>query len=195
MAQYAVALSRDILLATKTQWIISPPIVASGTYIYRARNCLFQQFIENPVFEKLMFIDSDLYWEPGAIQKVLETPGDIVGGCYRKKQDEVAYSFWPSANHGPVAEVDNVPGGFMCIGREAAQKIFDLTPKPFNHIIDNNDDLGEDVSFCIRARQLGLQIFARLDIGFQHYGVTFWEGAAMEDLKIPMQGESKCVTK
>lgn len=187
-AAYAASLTRDILLATKTPWMVAPPAMLQGTLISFMRNDLFQAFVENPIWDAMLFIDSDLGWDPHGVQKILEAPGDIAGGCYRKKCDEVEYSFWPlDPAFGPCHPVETVPGGFMRITREAGQKIYTAHKKPFRHIIENDEEFGEDVSFCKRAAALGLSIYGRFDIHFSHHGVTSWDGNAMADLNIPVK--------
>lgn len=185
MASFATCIARDCMLATKTPHVLSPPVFEDGGLITFNRNKLFQQFIEAPIFDVMVFVDSDLFWEAGAIVKLVETPGDIVGGVYRYKQGgDPDYPFWPKPLSGPVGEVEVVPGGFLKITREAAMKIYAETKYPFRHIVENDVEYGEDVSFCMLARRLNIPVFARMDIMFGHWGVSCWEGTAMTDLKI-----------
>lgn len=150
------------------------------------RNAMFATFIDNPVFDVMVMIDSDLGWEAGAIVKLIETDGPIVGGVYRYKQGgNPKYPFWPIPNYGPVAECDVVPGGFLKITREAAMAIHARYKFPFRFLVEDDVEYGEDVSFCMRAQRCGLPIRARMDIQFNHWGVDSWEGTAMTDLKIP----------
>lgn len=183
-AAYATSIARDCLLATKTPYMIAPPVFADGGLISFNRNELFKQFLAAPIFDTMVFIDSDLGWETAGLIKLLETPGDIVGGAYRKKQDEVEYSFYTLDAELPLSycAAEAVPGGFLKITRRAAQQIADAYPKPFAQISDGDLEYGEDISFCKRARALGLSITVRLDIEFTHYGVTGWSGRAQDDL-------------
>lgn len=153
------------------------------------RNALFQEFLDHPIFDIMVMVDSDLGWEAGGLVKLIETEGPIVGGVYRYKDDNVGYPFWPTPKYGPVAEVDVVPGGFLKITREAAMQIAAKYKHPFRFLIENDIEYGEDVSFCMRAQRCGVPIKARMDIEFEHWGVTPWAGSAMTDLKIPAAGD------
>ena len=184
-AQYAVSIARDCLLATKTDHVIAPPSIEDGGLVGMNRNRLFELFVENPIFDVMVFIDSDLGWEPGAIVKLIETPGEIVGGVYPYKDSSGKFPFWPIPTSGPVGEVEVVPGGFLKITRKAAMMLHADCKFPFRHLIEDDVEFGEDISFCKRARRLGIHVYARMDISFDHWGVTHWSGNAMTDLKIP----------
>lgn len=188
-AAYAQSLCRDILLATKADHVIAPPALLDGGLISFSRNDLFNMFVDNPVFDVMVFIDSDLGWDAGGIVKLIETPGEIVGGVYPYKDSSGKFPFWPVPTSGPVGEVEAIPGGFMKITRKAALALHADTKFPFRHLVEDGVEYGEDVSFCMRARRLGIHVYARMDISFCHWGVHVWEGNAMTDLKIPnMQG-------
>lgn len=182
---YATSIARDILIATKTSYVIAPPVFADGGLISYNRDILFREFLSQKIFDVMVFIDSDLGWETDGLLKLLRTPGDIVGGAYRKKQNEVEYSFQTLEAelprvYGPAVLV---PGGFMKITRHAAEVLAARYPRPFAHIVDDKgQEFGEDVSFCKRALEAGLEINVRLDIEFTHYGVTGWSGKATNDL-------------
>lgn len=190
---YAHSLVRDAVLATKSDVSVLAPIGVAGTLIHASRYEAFKAFVEDRDFDTLLFIDADLGWDDNGIMKILETPGDIAGGVYRFKQDEVGYPFHliegeeiNITDKEPWMEVAGVPGGFMRITRAAAEKINAEFNQPFRHLInEKGEDIGEDYSFCRRARQIGLSVFARFDIEFRHYGVTSWSGAAINDLRAP----------
>jgi hypothetical protein len=55
-----------------------------------ARNQMVGDFLASDA-DKLVFIDSDVSWEPGSILKLAMHKADFVGGAYRLKQDEEAY--------------------------------------------------------------------------------------------------------
>lgn len=185
--QYAHSLCRDAMLAAQSGWFVDAPWCVNDTLIQFARNKALSAFLANE-HDYLVFIDADLGWEPGGLLKLLETEGDIVGGLYRSKGDDVHYPFnmldgqpLPvGAISGPVA---NVPTGFMKISRKAAHRVLADYPEPFEFEKDERGTWGEDLTFCNRARRCGLNVIARTDIEFSHIGPYVWKGRFVDDVK------------
>jgi hypothetical protein len=100
--------------------------------IQRARNHLVAKFLENGVATHLMFIDSDIGFEPDHIFKLLLHDKDIIGGLYPKKAlpPDYVVNVSPEAvdENGQVKSVDGlIPvsrlgTGFMLIKREVFEK-------------------------------------------------------------------------
>lgn len=64
---------------------IIPIWVSFDALLQRARNDTVHLAIETDV-DYLIFIDSDIEWQPSDFFKLLNYPEDIVGGTYRKKR-------------------------------------------------------------------------------------------------------------
>ena len=58
-------------------------------YISAARATMLRKALDAKA-DVIVFIDHDLSWRPGDLLKLIETTGDVVGGTYRFKQDEVS---------------------------------------------------------------------------------------------------------
>lgn len=94
------------------------------------RNQLAKAFLESDC-DKIIYLDSDLTFEVGALVKLSRMPVDYVGGCYRFKQDGEAYPIaWLAQDelwadqHGLI-EVGVLPAGFVCLSR----KVFEILEK------------------------------------------------------------------
>lgn len=186
MSPYVTSVVRDTLLATQAGHIVAPPVFLNDTLIHFARNRFVEIFLQTEA-DHLLFIDADLGWDHDAINKMLDTPGDIAGGVYRLKQDDEFYPFHGQRENlrHPHCPVDSVPTGFMRISREAMLTVAEKHPRPFQFEIDEQGtEWGEDLSFCNRARRLGLSIYARFDITFEHCGVKSWTGCASTGLEL-----------
>ena len=106
--------------------------MVNESLIQRARNHLAAKFLENGVATHLMFIDSDIGFEPEHIFKLLLHDKDIVGGLYPKKSlpPDYVVNVSPDAvdENGQVKGVDSlIPvsrlgTGFMLIKREVFEK-------------------------------------------------------------------------
>ena len=65
--------------------------IPSCSLITMARNQAVTEFLATDA-DKLIFIDSDVSWQPGELIKLAAHPVDFVGGAYRLKQEAVSYT-------------------------------------------------------------------------------------------------------
>lgn len=145
----------------------------SGPLISRARNMLAEQFVEKPDFTHMLFVDSDIQFEPEDVEALLKADKPIVGGVYfgmdqnqqlfptgLVKQDG-SYKPIPLDKvplHG-CKKVDAVGMGLTLITRQVMEALQpdQLLLWPFAETVINGRGVGEDVSFCLRAREKGYQ--------------------------------------
>ena len=139
----------------------------SNTLIHLARESAAEYAVNNG-FDWLIFIDSDMIVPQNLIVKLLEADKDIVCGLYfmrkppfyptifdRYEFDEkgnLSYFFmkdWPTEQ---LFEVEAVGTGAMMIKTDALKNI----PQPW---FDFMGGVGEDMSFCYRARKQNIKIF------------------------------------
>lgn len=185
-ARYVRSLVADVQACAAMLWHVEVPWIINDTLIQFARNKALHAFLASEATH-LVFIDADLGWEPGALLKLMDTPGDIAGGLYRYKQDKVGYPHAPLAEGGvlptPYAQVAAVPTGFMRISRSIVHRMLAEWPEPFEFEKVPEGTCGEDVTFCNRARRLGLTVYARTDIEFIHVGPQEFTGRYCDDIK------------
>lgn len=130
--------------------------------------------------ETLLFIDSDMEFEPDAYRKLLKTKGDIVCGlfwnrvspsyptiCVKKRNDDGTDRLETIQPDGTVQDVDAVGMAFTLIRKP----VIEWAEYPaFQHL----GAISEDYVFCLKARKDGfsircdtsLQIGHRGDVGF-----------------------------
>lgn len=169
-----------------------------GSQIDLVRSAMASQAIQDG-FEELMWIDSDIQFNPDDVDRLREHGVAFVAGIYPKKdRDEFACQF---AQPGPVVFGDGgglipmkgVGMGFTLIRRGAFDSIGDLpacgggydpalkvVPYFLPMVVPNGDGwdyLSEDYSFCHRARKALLTIFAdtRIKLGHVHRHVKTWD--------------------
>lgn len=95
-------------------------------YLPVARNKLVREFLATDCTD-LVFVDSDVYFEPGAMLKLLLPVGkEVVAGIYPLKREPEDYPVWIKTEDGrPVVADDGlieawgVPTGFLRIRRSA----------------------------------------------------------------------------
>ncbi|BCK53294.1 hypothetical protein [Nocardia wallacei] len=145
-------------------------------------------------FDELMWIDSDVKFDPESVETLRSHDLPIVCGIYAKKHPrfQPACGFLPGTReihfgkHGGLMEIRHAAGGFLYTKREVYEKIAvheklpicqrNTSPRiPFflPMVVDREDDtwyLGEDFAFCERARRSGFSIFADTRIRLEHVG-------------------------
>jgi glycosyltransferase involved in cell wall biosynthesis len=199
----AVALIRDMqamnAAGVETTWF---PLTGC-CYLPIARNKLVAEFLKTDCTD-LIFVDADVYWQPGALLRLMMADVDIVGGIYPLKQDDEQYPVWPKTDDGvPIGrdgmiECWGLPTGFMRIRR----RVFDVMRERIANLeVVETDGFGndkgrywsffdtgkldpdtptkwwgEDYLFCWRWKQCGGSVWAIPDIDFHHVGLKAWKG-------------------
>ncbi len=154
--------------------------------IVQGRNQLAYEFMEGD-FDRLVFLDSDVTFEPGALIKLSYMPVDFVGGCYRHKRSEESYPMlWQDKkelwfNKYGLLQVECLPTGFLALSRKVFETLRDKYPeralthmgqKSFSYFqmpIQNGVLYGEDFFFCKEWRALGGDIFLDPEIKLTHW--------------------------
>jgi hypothetical protein len=144
-------------------------------------------FSGNFDYSKILWIDSDIQWEPENVLALYHSERDIVTGAYMMTNGQVAVSFggWdhPFPRQIPDArevEVSTCGFGFLCVKKG----VFEKMPRPwFDSVIFEVDGmsttmLGEDNSWCIRAREAGFKIWLDPKVRVIHNKVMAlsWDG-------------------
>ena len=169
-----------------------------------SRGALFAAFVRSEC-DTLVFVDDDVFWQPGALMQLIDYPVDVVGGIYPKKKDEVEYPFkielkneYPTDPQTGLVEVLGLPGGFLKISRNCAEKMIKAYPRQtlrgqtehsqFWPIFDpyelpNGDRLSEDFSFCQRWIDIGGKVWANFEFELGHIGYKTFKGSVGKYLK------------
>lgn len=152
--------------------------------VYMARENMVKKALENPETDYVLFIDSDIVFEPDTMLKLLKDAerGD---GIYT-----AAYAYKDGSNgivgrdsNGDPIILDNIKDrrllietklvglGMALISRNVLVKMSEEFAElfhPFSHS-------GEDYSFCMRAKECGYKAYIDLDICCGHVGKKVYE--------------------
>jgi len=157
-------------------------------YISRARAMMLRK-AQDARADVIVFIDHDLSWKPQDLLTLIETPGDVVAGTYRFKQEPEEYmgSLLPDINQRPQVRSDGallahcVPAGFLKITREGVNKFMyhyphlqyleegTLTVDLFNHGVHKGVWWGEDYAFSRNWNEKCGQIWIVPDLDLTHH--------------------------
>lgn len=157
------------------------------TYIHVARSSLLTKAIELNATH-LMFIDSDMIFNSTDLDKLVAQDKDIIGGLYHKRV----------APHSPVIyrqkgkelkvikkipketfPVDVIGMGFTLIKMSVFKNMeppffYYANPQEFNLKPSTLFDLGEDTTFCLKARKTGHKIWCDPNVALTHIGQEFF---------------------
>ena len=146
-----------------------------GPYTHWNREHLVQDAMEAGV-DYLMFIDTDVVFPVEAIPKLIAHDKDIVGGMYNLKQDEpvTTIKLWNDDRSefralkdeplpAGLFRVAALPTGFMLVKASVFERLsFPYFPCDFGQ--------GEDVSFCLKAQEAGIEVWCDPTIQIKHIG-------------------------
>jgi len=170
--------------------------------IHQARNYLTSVFLDSD-FTHLLFIDSDVEFEPEAILRMLVARKDVICTPYRVKSLDVSQKIYTvelkkdaRMEASDIIEITAGPTGIMLIHRDVFKKIIEkfpdlkiknsVFPKPgpdhkyyynfFDFTFEDGYSAGEDVSFCKLVRQAGFKLYANTASFTKHHGSYAWGG-------------------
>lgn len=179
-------------------------ITPGNSLVQLARNSLVAAFMATSC-SHLMFIDSDISWEPQAVTRLLALDEDMVCGAYPRKSYPIEFLFNVAPRpDGSIArnpqtgaiEVVHAATGFLMIRRRVFERMFEAYPRtkytnrnagpevqPFTYAlfdceVRDGEFWGEDFTFSHRFRALGpdCRIWMDPSIRLKHWGLHAFEG-------------------
>ena len=173
-------------------------------WIHQARNYLTSVFLTTE-YTHLLFIDSDVEFEPEAVLRMMVAKKNIVCTPYRIKAEALTKQLYTVEFKDPkgililaggLVEIEAGPTGLMLIDRKVFEKIIknrpDLKLKNkaiyapgeshnfyynfFSFDFKDGYSIGEDISFCRLAKANGFKLFANIQSPTVHHGSYAWKG-------------------
>lgn len=132
---YTNSLVNTIRIAQANNVFVHPIFMSYDALIQRARNDLFGLAVENG-YDDMIFIDSDMEWDPMWIMELLARPEDVVGGTARKKTDDaeiyVAKIKDLTYQENGLIKCEGLGTGFVKLSRKAFMALWDMSPEYVN---------------------------------------------------------------
>jgi len=129
---YTNSLVNTIRLAQANGIFVHPVFMSYDALIQRARNDLFALAVEGG-YDDMIFIDSDMEWNPEWIMELLSRPEDVVGGTARKKTDDaeiyVAKTQDLTYHENGLIKCEGLGTGFVRLSREAFTALWEISPE------------------------------------------------------------------
>lgn len=189
--------------------------LAGSGRLHQARNQVCAAFLDgHPQADLLMLIDSDMGWDPPAVEFLAETMDTtgvpILGGlCFGSRgvgigpqrsveQDwfPTLYS-WNTVGEGAydtrytyppdsLVEVGATGAAFLMVRRSVLEAIRRAEGDHWFSLIEvDGREFGEDLSFCLRARRNGFPVHVHTGVKTSHMKEVWITEAAYRDLRAP----------
>src|SRR3990167_834852 len=151
-------------------------ITKDGSMLHWNREHIVKQAIEREC-SHVLFIDSDMFFEGDAAERLLARDKDIIGVPYNMKELPAKTTLKIHDENGNIIQEEYdglmkcaaVGTGFMLI----KISVFEKLSEPW-FFFESNDKgevvKGEDVLFCMKARKAGFDIFCDMTISIKHIG-------------------------
>lgn len=150
--------------------------ILSGSLVYEARERLAALAVDGE-YDQVLWLDSDMMFPDTLLLDLTAQDKDFVSGVcaarrspympcvYRKDGDGLKF-FTNYTDR--LFEIDGSGFGVVLMKTKLLKDSFDKFKTCFQPI----PGFGEDLSFCLRAKQLGYQLFADPNIEIGHIGKT-----------------------
>jgi GT2 family glycosyltransferase len=157
----------------------------SGPNISRARNMIVQNYLDLCDAEYLFMVDTDMVFGANAVERLLEHQLPIVSGLCLTGEEQPRPSMYKQiADVGKIFQavtawdtdelisVDAVGSACTLIHREVFERIRTQIPNKAAHwyqeVQRGSELVGEDFTFCMRAREVGFKIFCDTAVQVGH---------------------------
>lgn len=157
-----------------------------GSLVYTSRNYLALMAMQDEA-DLIMWFDSDMVFNPDTLLRLLKDIDDgadfVTGAYYRRTSpftptlfskldiNEEGVAIWDQIEEVPDKGLFEVAGcGFGCVlmKTDIARDVF----KKFGRLFSPIGEVGEDLSFCWRARECGYKLMCDPDIPLGHVAHT-----------------------
>ena len=174
------------LLTTVKKGVVDPMII-SGSLVYVARDDIAHYAVDNG-YDYVLYCDSDMVFNGGDLERLLKHNVGICSGLYVTRDGtnrNVAYNKIITRRRFPFREPklieDTATSGFasvracgfgFCLIKTSVLKCM---YKYYKSLFEPYKGLGEDASFCHRARRVGFITFIDRDVKLGHVGQKVYQ--------------------
>jgi len=206
------ALEKSVPLIAGAGWDHGMTNEIGNVYISCARAVMTSRALKAGA-DVVVYIDHDMSWQPSDLLTLIETPGDVVCGTYRYK-DDTKHEFmgvpFTDAKGVPITRADGciamkaIPAGFLKVTRGAIETIKDRYPELIfgRNVNDEHLDLfhhgahkdvwfGEDYAFARRWNETGNDVWCIPTLNLVHHSDTTAYGGTYHDYLCSLPGGSE----
>lgn len=192
-AWYVNSLVDTIRVAMANNVYVKPIFLAYESILPMARNELFRVAYDNK-FDHLIFIDSDVAWEPLALMEMIYTDKPVVGLPYPLKNENPGNFNISLGDPNSITQdertgyikVLNHGTGFLKIDKVVIEALWntnvslEFRDKQLKYICEYQGQyssfMGEDIVLCNKIRELGFDIWVNPKTTCMHIGNKIYTG-------------------
>lgn len=149
--------------------------IISGTLVYVARDRLACKAI-NEDFTHVLWLDSDMIFQPTILDDLLETKKDFVTGIYHQRRPGYASCIFKHCSEKNIERFEEYPKrtfrieacGFGCV--LITTDILKQVQMHYKTCFCPLAQFGEDIAFCHRVLELGMEIWCEPTVRCGHIG-------------------------
>lgn len=159
---------------------------SASSLVYDSRNGLSKKAISEG-FDFVLWLDSDMEFQPDLLERLMEDMKEgreYVSGLYFKRKAPVAPVIYEKVGYyhqgdevtpcavpllkypWGVFEVEGTGFGAVLMSVDALKKVVEKYGAPFSPILG----FGEDLSFCMRAKEVGIKMYCDSTVQVGHVG-------------------------
>lgn len=190
-AEYANSLAGSVLFFQENKIDLRPLLLANHSLVQMARNIVLHEAMKHKV-DDLVWVDSDIEWQPSDLLRLCLFKDDVVAGTYRKKNPETTH-FTVEMIKGKeepdergLLEVSRVGCGFLRLTRKAMLAVSEneaeletqnrIVKNVFEAGLRNGQFLSEDYWFCEKLKAAGFKIMLDTKTNLIHHGGFGYSG-------------------
>lgn len=178
-AGFLHALTESVRALCEAGYAFELAILEGECHVDDARNKLVNSFLKSSC-DSLVFLDTDLRWEPIELLKLVGLPAAIVGATYPYREGPEDFPVLLRSDRiVPLMEADGVPTGFLKISRSVLETLAQSAPVfhdsrrgpvsvLFERSICDGIRWGGDYTFCRKARAAGFGVYVTPDLWLEH---------------------------
>ena len=150
--------------------------IISGTLIYMARDKLACKAI-NDGFSHVLWLDSDMIFQPTIFEDLLEADKAFVTGIYHARRPGYSSCIFKQCyNLNKIERFTEYPRdlfeiggcGFGCV--LIATQVHREVQEHFKESFTPKSNVGEDIAFCNRVHELGIKMYCEPTVRCGHIG-------------------------
>ena len=187
---YVNALTESIKAGLGSGVLFQPIYMSYDALVQRARNDLLAVAIQND-FDDIIWIDSDMEWNPQWLLKLLSYEEDVVGGACVKKSVEEQYNVKCKpenliTNDQGLIEIEAIGTGFLRMSKKAFTYLWDNSEPytsndqdrrwAFDVKIIDGELVSEDILVCKKLVDGGFKIYLDPSMTCNHVGSLKFTG-------------------
>jgi len=160
-------------------------LVAQNTLVYEARNQLAVQAC-NADYDYVLWIDSDMNFSDDCLERLFKDDKDITTGLCFRRRPPYSPCIWETVDYhtdgtehvtkeyldypkDSLFRIEACGAAFMLVKTDVLKACF----KEFNNCFQPIDGFSEDISFCLRARALGYEIWCDSRVKIAHVAQAY----------------------